>query len=288
MKISLSIRRQSYPSLAHGGPDMPTSSPRCIALPKLLAIAIALVTGLAAFGAPVHAEDAMMTIERVKRSIVAVGTFERTRSPQFAYRGTGFVVDDGTVIVTNAHVLPATLDPDRLEILGVLVPQPGGAAEFREAKRGATDPSVDLAALTISGAPLPALRIGDSDKVREGQNILITGFPIGAALGPFAATHRGMIAAIAPIAIPQDHSSRLSAGVVRRLGLGSFNIFQLDATAYPGSSGSPIYDPQIGAVLGVVNMVLVKSTKEAALSQPSGITYAVPAKYVLELLQKAR
>ncbi len=35
-------------------------------------------------------------------------------------------------------------------------------------------------------------------------------------------------------------------------------------------------------------MVLVKGTKEAALSSPSGITYAVPARYLLELLQKAR
>jgi hypothetical protein len=41
-------------------------------------------------------------------------------------------------------------------------------------------------------------------------------------------------------------------------------------------------------VLGVVNMVFVKSTKESVLAQPSGITYAIPAKYVLELLQKAR
>ena len=35
-------------------------------------------------------------------------------------------------------------------------------------------------------------------------------------------------------------------------------------------------------------MVLVKGTKEAVLSQPSGITYAVPSKYLVELLQKAR
>jgi serine protease Do len=248
---------------------------------------VALADGVFAATAP--ADDVTGTIERVKRSVVAVGTFERTRTPQFMFRGTGFVVDDGTLVVTNAHVMPGPLDGNRMEQPGILIPQPGGgAATFREAKELAVDPGTDLVLLKISGAPLPALRVGASDDVKEGQSILITGFPIGAALGPFAATHRGMIAAIAPIAIPQGRSAELDPKVIRRLTLGAFNIFQLDATAYPGNSGSPVYDGSSGTVVGIVNMVLIKGTKESALSQPSGITYAVPSRYLLELLQKAR
>jgi len=76
--------------------------------------------------------------------------------------------------------------------------------------------------------------------------------------------------------------------VIHRLAEGSFNIFQLDATAYPGNSGSPVYDPESAQVIGVVNQVLVKGTKEAALSNPSGIAYAVPSRYVADLLRKAR
>ena len=63
-------------------------------------------------------------------------------------------------------------------------------------------------------------------------------------------------------------------------------MFQLDATAYPGNSGSPVYDPDTGDVIGVVNMVLVKSTKESVLTQPSGITYAIPSAHVLDVLKK--
>jgi S1-C subfamily serine protease len=74
---------------------------------------------------------------------------------------------------------------------------------------------------------------------------------------------------------------------VHRLASGAFRVFQLDATAYPGNSGSPIYDPATGDVLGIVNMVYVKSTKEAVLAQPSGITYAVPANHVGALLRRA-
>lgn len=249
-----------------------------------------LVTLACAAGAwPAAAADVPATVERVKRSIVAVGTFDRTRSPQFAFRGTGFVVDDGTLVVTNAHVLPTVLDPKRMEQVGILIPRAdGAAASFREVRTVAADPGTDLALLKFDGAPLPALAVGDSSTVREGQSVLITGFPIGAMLGPFAATHRGMIAAIAPIAIPQGRSAELNPKVIHRLAEGSFNIFQLDATAYPGNSGSPVYDPESAQVIGVVNQVLVKGTKEAALSNPSGIAYAVPSRYVADLLRKAR
>lgn len=248
-----------------------------------------IVASLCLYGAGSVASDTVATVERVKQSVVAVGTFERTRVPQFAFRGTGFVVEDGTLVVTNAHVVRSPPDASLREQFGILIPQPGNrTATFREATQVATEPNSDLALLRVVGTPLPALRLGNSDDVREGQEILFTGFPIGAVLGPFAATHRGMIAAIAPIAIPQSSSRDLSPKTIRRLSSGSFDIFQLDATAYPGNSGSPVYDPATGSVLGVVNMVLIKSTKESALSQPSGITYAVPAKYVSDLLQKAR
>jgi serine protease Do len=255
---------------------------------RLLKSQLALLA-LACFPFTALANDVAEVIARAKRSVVAVGTFERTRSPQFSFRGTGFAVEDGTLIVTNLHVVPETIEGNRMEQLGILIPQPGVASgTFREAKVVAMDGGTDLALLKVGGSPLPTLRIGDSDQAREGQSILLTGFPIGSALGPFAATHRGIISAIAPIAIPQARSSSLDPKVVRRLSQGAFNVLQLDATAYPGNSGSPVYDAGSGDVVGVVNMVFVKGTKESVLAQPSGITYAVPGKYVLELLQKAR
>ena len=240
---------------------------------------------------PAHADN-VATIARVKNSVVAIGTYERTRTPQFQFFGTGFAVGDGTVVVTNAHVLPPVLDPAKMETVAILTAAPAKEgrpqAQVREAKRLAIDPGADLALLKIDGPPLPPLRLRDSDTVREGQEILMTGFPVGAVLGPFAATHRGIIAAITPIAIPQPRAADLDAGTLRRLTTGTFPVFQLDATAYPGNSGSPIYDPDTGDVLGIVNMVLVKSTKESALKDPTGITYAIPARHLKALLDQAR
>ena len=233
--------------------------------------------------------DVIATIAQVKGSIVAVGTYEQTRSPRFQFRGTGFVVGDGTLIATNAHVLPDAIDSSRLEVISILVLGPErDKVTFREARRVAVDPGTDLALLKIDGSPLPALRIGNSDGVKEGREILFTGFPLGAALGPYPATHGGLVSAITPIAIPPARSTQLDPKLLQRLTIGSFPIFQLDATAYPGNSGSPVYDAATGEVVGVINMVFVKGTKESVLTQPSGITYAIPAKYLQDLVQKAR
>ena len=75
--------------------------------------------------------------------------------------------------------------------------------------------------------------------------------------------------------------------MINRIKVGAFNIFQLDATAYPGNSGSPLYHPDTGVVIGVINKVFVKESKENLLKEPSGITYAIPAKFAAALLQKA-
>ena len=252
----------------------------------LLLCALALAAAMPAWS------GAIETIQRVKGSVVAVGTFERTRSPQFQFLGTGFAVDDGSLIVTNAHVVARLLDPAQRETYAILIPLPDkddpNKAQVREATQVATDADSDLALLKISGPALSPLKLGQSGDVKEGQEVLFTGYPIGAVLGPHPATHRAIIASVTPIAIPLSRAGELSPQTIRRLSAGQYPVFQLDATAYPGNSGSPLYDPVSGEVIGVINKVFVQGTKEAALTQPSGITYAVPASHLKALLQQAR
>ena len=227
-------------------------------------------------------------IERIKPSVVAVGTHQRTRSPQFAFRGTGFVVGDGTLIATNAHVVPDTIESDKLETIAILASAgSGGEAQMREAKVAGLDREHDLALLRISGAALPALKVGDTDGLREGEAVAFTGFPIGNVMGFHAVTHRAIIASITPVVIPGANAQQLNAKVIRRVQTGAFNVFQLDAIAYPGNSGSPVYDVERGEVRGIINMVFVKGTKEAALTAPTGISFAIPAKYLEALILQA-
>ena len=231
--------------------------------------------------------DMVATIERVKPSIVAVGTFAATSNPQFSFRGTGFVVGDGNLAATNAHVLPSSASGISLESLAFQV-RANGQNQIRRARVLSISIEHDLAMLQFDGPALPALVLKDSDSVREGMLIGLTGFPIGNALGFSPVTHRGMVSAITPIALPGATSRQLNEKLVRRLRAGAFDILQLDATAYPGNSGSPVFDAGSGEVVGIINMVLIRGTREAALSQPTGISYAIPSNFLLELLNASR
>lgn len=225
------------------------------------------------------------TIVQIKPAIVGVGTFEITRAPAVNFMGTGFAVGDGRHVITNAHVIPTMLDSNRKESLIVLVSQ-GKEAQVRDAKPVALDKDHDLALLRISGEALQTLKLGDSSTVHEGQMLVFTGFPIGMVLGLHPVTHRAMVSSITPVVMPGLSSKQLDVKMINRLRGSLYDVFQLDGTAYPGNSGSPLYDPQTGLVYGIVNMVFVKGTKETALTQPSGITYAIPGNYIHDLLRQ--
>ncbi|MPZ47549.1 MAG: trypsin-like serine protease [Betaproteobacteria bacterium] len=226
------------------------------------------------------------SVARIKPSIVGVGTYQKTRNPSAVFSGTGFVVADGRHVVTNAHVLPRETNTAQHETLIVLV---GGAdeANARAANVVAVDRAHDLALLRISGEPLPALRIGDSETVREGQQLAFTGFPIGMALGLYPATHRATLAALVPIARAGVTARQLNPKMIKRLRDSAYVVFQLDATAYPGNSGSPLFDPATAEVYGIINSVYIQGTREQVITRPSGITYAIPSIHISNLLEQS-
>lgn len=223
-------------------------------------------------------------IQRSKPSVVLVGTYAETDSPRFGFRGSGFVVGDGTQVLTNAHVLPSPATTAEERQVVVQVAQGDGRWTQRAVTVLRLDRSRDLALLRMDGPALPALRLAPELTVKEGMSVALIGFPIGNALGLVPVTHRGMIAAIVPIAQPMAQAQGLNEAAIRRLREGPFNVLQLDATAYPGNSGGPVLELESGLVVGIVNMVLVRGSKEAALSQPSGITYAIPSVFAERLL----
>jgi S1-C subfamily serine protease len=225
------------------------------------------------------------TISSVKGSVVGVGTFQETRRPQSRLLGTGFVVLDGNYVITNAHVIPDELDEKHHEFLAIFAGS-GKEGTVHPATVVETDSDHDLCLLWFTGKALPPMAIDDDTQVREGGLYAFTGFPIGTVLGLYPATHRGIISAITPIAIPVNASGRLSGNMVERLKT-PYSVFQLDATAYPGNSGSPLYDIETGEVIGIINMVFVKGTKENAITDPSGITYAIPARFIKKLTEAA-
>ncbi len=226
------------------------------------------------------------TIAKIKPAIVAVGTFQKTRRPPAVFRGTGFVIGDGRLVATNAHVLPDKVDQEKNEFIAVFAANANGV-DIRQATVVSEDRDYDMTILRISGAPLAAMKLGNSDSVREGESYAFTGYPIGIVLGLHAVTHRGIVSAITPNVIPQLSGQQLEKKTLARL-IAPYDVFQLDATAYPGNSGSPLYHPDTGQVIGILNKVFIQESKETVIQKPSGISYAIPIKHLQDLLKKVQ
>ena len=234
---------------------------------------------------PIDAKaDLPAIVTRLKSSVVLVGVYSATDNPRFSFRGTGFVVQDGNHVITNAHVLPELGGVNASKQMAVQVWASSTLWTLRLATLTERDVLHDLALLRFEGIAAPAVTL-DLTPPREGATIGFMGFPLGGALGFSHVTHRGIISSIAAIALPAPTSQQLTAQALHQLRSGPFEILQLDAVAYPGNSGGPIFDGETGNVIGVINSVLVKGSRESALTQPSGISYGIPVIHVERLLK---
>lgn len=245
---------------------------------------IALATLMSLSVANVYANNLVSTIKKVKPAIVGIGTINPITSPNTRVMGTGFSVHDGLHIVTNHHVIPAQFEEK--EELVVFIGN-GKNPQVRKATVIKKSALYDLAVLKIAGRPLKTFQLAAENMVEEGTEIAFTGFPIGAVLGLYPATHKGIVSSHTPIATPVDNSKLLEVTHIKRL-RDPFLVYQLDATAYPGNSGSPIYDRSNGRVYGILNQVFVKESKESVLDKPSGISYAIPVKYLHKMLREIK
>ena len=104
-------------------------------------------------------------------------------------------------MITNAHVLPEKIDAGRLEYLAVFAGK-GKQLSTRQAVTVKIDQQHDVALLKFEGTPLPALSLGQSSRVREGEEYAFTGYPLGIIFGLYPVTHRGIVSAITPIGNP--------------------------------------------------------------------------------------
>lgn len=251
---------------------------------RMRSLVVGLLGGMGALPATA---DLPQTLQKLKPSILGIGTFAPLKQPRATFYGTGWVVADGRHAITNFHVVDRKLEQDKQEVHAVFVPNARGEPKAYQAEILACDKRHDLCVVHFKGVKLPPLKLGHASQVQEGRDYAMTGFPLGMVLGLHPVTHKGMVAAITPIAIPALSDRHLSQRMLSHLAT-PFQVFQLDAIAYPGNSGSPLYDPDTGAVVGVVNSVFVKGSKEAAISAPSGISYAIPVTHVYDLLLKAR
>lgn len=155
--------------------------------------------------------------------------------------GSGFIFDSKNgYIVTNNHVVR---NAKKITVR---------LADNREftAKIIGTDPDTDLAVIQISGANLPSVTLGDSDKLEVGNWVLAIG-------NPFGLSHTVTSGII---------SAKGRSGV----GVASYeNFIQTDAAINPGNSGGPLINIK-GEVIGINTAIASRSGGNM------GIGFAIP------------
>jgi serine protease Do len=227
-----------------------------------------------------QAQSLPESIKQIKPAIVGIAIYAPIESSVPQILGTGFVVGNGKYIVTNYHVVSKELDPTIVQHF-VALSGTGPNPALHKMKIVAIDPVHDIAILSIDKT-LPALKLASDSLVDPGTSIFFTGFPIGAVLGLYPATHQGIIAAVTPDVNPASNANQLTLQMLDRL-KAPFLIYQLDATAYPGNSGSPVFNRNNNEVVAIINKVFVSEGKESALTNPSGISYAIPIRDLRKL-----
>ena len=153
--------------------------------------------------------------------------------------GTGFIVNESGLVVTNKHVVDGSTQ--------VSVRMASGS-EYRGSVTQ-RHPTLDLAYINIdSNRTFTPIAVGDSDEVRVGAEVIAIGFPLGSALGSEPTVSVGIISA------KRDDS------------------LQTDASLNPGNSGGPLLN-MFGQVIGVV----VSRVEADSTGRPiSGIGFAIP------------
>ncbi len=172
--------------------------------------------------------------------------------------GTGFLVEaKGPHVLTTDRIAAASA-----ELVAVQVD--GSELAVKVIGR---DPRLDVAllAVTSGAARLPALSLGDSDRMLVGERVLVLGNPFGdevtATAGIVSATGR-------------DAAATASAGN----GSSYRTFLQTDARIHRGNSGGPVLDAA-GAVIGIAT---------ATGERPTELSFVVPISRVKEILESLR
>ena len=235
--------------------------------------------------APVKADQQIINlIAKVKPSLVAIGTHDPLRQPAADLNGTGFVVAEGSHILTALHVFNS-----RGSVPGGTLSAfvgSGEDGEIRGVTKVAEDAANDMVLLRLEGRSLPALSLNKAAMLPEGTDVLLSGFPIGAVFGLYPASHRAMISAHTRISRPAPSGGDLTPERIRALKRNGL-VYQLDGTTLPGNSGGPVMDLASGEVIAVVNSSYVQAMKGGPAAEVSGIGFAIPIAAAIDLLNSA-
>ncbi len=193
-------------------------------------------------------------VDLAQPSVVAVNTqtVVRTRFIQRTLQGagSGWIIDESGIIVTNNHVVEGATS--------VSVELSDGRTYIPVSIN--TDPSTDLAILKINAGKLPALKVGDSSKLRAGDWVVAVGNALGLGIG----VKNGIV-------------SRVKVNVQISQTETYTNLIETNAAINPGNSGGPLLN-LAGEVIGITSLKLSTAGVE-------GMGYAININDAIPVIQ---
>jgi serine protease Do len=186
--------------------------------------------------------------------------------------GSGVILSPDGYIVTNNHVVQ---NARRVRVQLVSAPDTSDTApdnsdravlrqrgKLLEARVVGADRAADLAVLKVeSDKPLPALRLADSEMLRQGQMVLAFGNPLGLE----NSVSLGVVSSVGRQIRPDD----------------PMIYIQTDAPINPGNSGGPLLNAK-GDVVGINTFILSQS------GGSEGIGFAIPSNIVSNVYEQIR
>ena len=163
--------------------------------------------------------------------------------------GSGFILSPDGYVMTNAHVVRGADD---------ITVTTSDRREFKAKVIGA-DTRTDVALLKIEATGLPAVRMGDPNKLRVGEWVIAIGSPFGL-------------------------ENTVTAGIVsaKSRDTGDFLPFiQTDVAVNPGNSGGPLINMR-GEVVGINSQIFTTS------GAYNGISFAIPIDEANNVQQQLR
>jgi S1-C subfamily serine protease len=158
--------------------------------------------------------------KRCSQAVVSIKTKDRVGNE--IGMGSGFVISQNGLIVTNFHVMASAYQAE-IKI---------GEEVFKDASLVKAIKNFDIAILKIDAKNLLSLPIGDSDSLVTGQFVIALGNP-----GGFERT--------------------VSSGIISALrSKGEIKLIQMTAPVSPGSSGGPVIN-EYGEVVGITTLASI-------------------------------
>jgi serine protease Do len=166
-------------------------------------------------------------------------------------QGSGFLISSDGFILTNTHVIDGVDE---------VVIKLNDKREYR-AKVIGTDARTDIALLKISASDLPAVRVGDPNKLRVGEWVLAIGAPFG-----FENSVTAGIVSAKGRSLPQENY---------------VPFIQTDVAVNPGNSGGPLFNMR-GEVVGVNSQIISRS------GGYMGLSFAIPIDVAMDVAEQLK